>query len=49
MVPEFFLCFFFGFLKKLIDLCVQVFVIFCLFISVNDNLTDPIKKKNKLA
>lgn len=42
MVPEYF--FYFGFLKKLIDLSVQVFFV-CLFISVNDNLTEPIKKK----
>lgn len=37
--------FLFGFLKKLIDMSVQVLVIFvCLFISVIDNLTEPIKK-----
>lgn len=45
-------CFYFvvfGFLKKLTDLSAQVLVIFCLFISVNDTLSEPIKKKNKLA
>lgn len=47
MVPDCFFVFFsFSFLKKLIDLSVQVLVIFvCLFISVDDNLTEPIKKK----
>lgn len=46
MVPEyFFIFYFFGFLKKLIDLSVQVLIVFCLFISVNYNLTEPIKKK----
>ena len=42
----FLFCFLFGFLKKLIDLSVQCWLFFvCLFISVNDNFTEPIKKK----
>lgn len=49
MVSEcvfYFYFFLFGFLKKLIDLYVQCWLFFvCLFIFVNDNLTEPIKKK----
>lgn len=51
MVPEYIIRFLFGFLKKLIDLSVQMFCLFvCLFVYIC--LCQPYrayKEKNKLA